>query len=58
LALYKGRTVAEIELVAVTAKPDLVARFTRELIGEPYRPSEECESAELAPLRVVRGDEE
>ncbi len=58
LALYRGRTVAEAKLVAVTAKPDLVARFIFELVGEPADSAEADASAKRAPLRVVRGDEE
>lgn len=33
IALYRGRTVAEAELVAVTAEPRLVRRFFSELLG-------------------------
>ena len=35
VALYRGRTVAEAELVAVTAEPRLVRRFFSELLGAP-----------------------
>jgi len=35
VALYRGRTVAEAELVAVTAEPRLVRRFFSELLGTP-----------------------
>lgn len=34
IALYRGRTVAESYLVAVTAEPEIVARFVREITGE------------------------
>ena len=34
LALYRGQTVAEARLVAITAEPEIVARFVRELAGE------------------------
>lgn len=33
VALYRGRTVAEAELVAVTAESSLVQRFFAELLG-------------------------
>lgn len=35
LALYRGRTVAEAELVAVTAEPRLVRKFFSELLDVP-----------------------
>jgi hypothetical protein len=34
IALYRGRTVAEAELVAVTAESSLVRRFFAELLGD------------------------
>jgi hypothetical protein len=34
VALYRGRTVAEAELVAVSAEQRLVRRFFVELLGE------------------------
>ena len=58
VALYRGRTVAEAKLVAVTAEPDLVARFIRELLGEPADSAERDASSGREPLRIVRGDEE
>lgn len=33
VALYRGRTVSEAELVAISAKPQLVERFFVELLG-------------------------
>jgi hypothetical protein len=38
IALYRGRTVAESHLVAVTAEPEIVARFVREITGEAENP--------------------
>lgn len=35
VALYRGRTVSEAELVAVTAEPRLVCWFFSELLGKP-----------------------
>jgi hypothetical protein len=37
VALYRGRTVAEAELIAVSAEQRLVSRFFEELLGEPER---------------------
>jgi hypothetical protein len=34
VALYRGRTVAEAELVAVSAESSLVRKFIAELLGE------------------------
>ncbi len=58
VALYRGRTVAEAELVAVSAAPSLVRRFCAELLGEPEvkRTTEDCGHA-TAVLTVVPGDE-
>ena len=36
VALYRGRTVSEAELVAVCAEPRLVRRFVEELLGKPH----------------------
>ena len=33
VALYRGRTVSEAELVAISAKPQLVEQFFTELLG-------------------------
>lgn len=57
LALYRGRTVAEAELVAVTAQPDLVKRFARELTAERDHLDEKDEGADRAVLRPLRDDE-
>ena len=62
IALYRGRTVSEAELVAVSAEPHLVRRFCVELLGksslgkpEPERAAEEVEH--IAPvLEVVSED--
>ncbi len=37
VALYRGRTVAEAELIAVSAEQRLVSRFFEELLGKPER---------------------
>lgn len=58
VALYRGRTVSEAELVAVSADPNLVRRFFEELLGpEPERAPDKAESGGAAPvLGVVRAD--
>ena len=33
IALYRGKTVSEVELVALSAEPRLVSRFFTELLG-------------------------
>ena len=60
IALYRGRTVAESHLVAVTAEPEIVARFVREITGEaedPRRPEEQG-SSPSKPFGVVKGDQD
>jgi len=49
--------VAEAELVAVTAQPDLVKRFARELTAERDHLDEKDEGADRAVLRPLRDDE-
>ena len=34
VAIYQGQTVSDAELVAVSAEPQIVRKFFRELIGE------------------------
>ena len=40
VALYRGRTVAEAELIAVSAENSLVRKFFVELLGELDHPGE------------------
>jgi hypothetical protein len=51
VALYRGRTVSEAKLIAVSAEAHLVHRFFSELLGEP-----EAEPAQTAedPNRPTR----
>ncbi len=51
VALYRGRTVSEAELVAVSAEPRLVQRFFSELLGRPEA-EQEAEDPEQ-PARVL-----
>ena len=57
VALYRGRTVAEAELVAVSAEQRLVRRFFTEMLGEQERDSEPP-STERLPLilKAVRDE--
>jgi len=54
VALYRGDTVADARLIAVSSDPAIVGRFIRELAGE----GKKLEEPRIAvPLRVVRDDE-
>jgi hypothetical protein len=55
IALYRGRTVAEAQLVAVTAEPEIVSQFVHELLGETESSGEQ---EECIPLRLVERDSE
>ena len=57
LALYRGRTVAEAELIALSAEPRIVDRFFAELVGKP-EPERRTEEADRQPqrLEVVRDE--
>jgi len=51
VALYRGRTVAEAELIAVSAESSLVRKFCAELLGEQEREPEDTRSKQ--PARVL-----
>ena len=57
IALYRGRTVSEAELIAVSAEPHLVRRFFSELQGEPD-PAQQAEDSEhpMRALEVARDE--
>jgi hypothetical protein len=59
VALYRGRTVSEAEIVALSAEPRLVRRFIAELLVES-EPDEESEDAASSPaaLELVPSGEE
>jgi hypothetical protein len=57
VALYRGRTVSEAELVAVSAEPRLVHRFFAELLGEPEAQQEPEDSERSARVFEVVRDE-
>lgn len=56
IALYRGPTIAQAELIAVTAEQRLVRRFFIELLGEsrPEQATETPERTAPASLEVVR----
>ena len=63
LALYRGRSVGEAEIVAVSTDPELVGRFADELLDEPPPSSDDpvvsaIREAERRGLRVVRDEAE
>jgi len=60
VAIYRGDTVAEAELLAVSAQPTLVQRFVEELLRDvpSIEASEGTEGKGAESLRVVRDDDE
>jgi hypothetical protein len=56
VALYRGPTVAEAELVAVSAEQRIVRRFFAELLGESETESEPDARKQLPVLEVVRDE--
>lgn len=55
VALYRGRTVAEAELIAVSAEQRLVQRFFTELLGG-QEGEQESPDAERPVLEAVRDE--
>ena len=53
VALYRGQTVAEARLIAVTAEPRVVDQVIRALVGDS-EPAEGHEVSPEEPLRAVR----
>lgn len=57
VALYRGRTVAEAELVAVSAEVRLVKRFFAELLGESeHRPEDTVSEKPVRVLEAIHDD--
>jgi hypothetical protein len=52
VALYRGRTVSEAELVAVSAEPRLVGKFVTELLQKHVGEREETDKANHRPTVV------
>ena len=57
VALYRGRTVSEAELIAVSAEPRLVSRFFTELLGESGSEREAEDPARTMPVLEMVHDE-
>jgi hypothetical protein len=57
IALYRGPSVAEARLIAVSSEPEIVSRFLRELVGADDT-EEQDKFAECRSLHIVRGNEE
>jgi hypothetical protein len=56
IALYRGPSVAEARLIAVSSEPEIVDRFLRKLAGpEAYEKRNESDAREL--LHIVRDDD-
>jgi hypothetical protein len=58
LGLYRGPTISEARLVAVSSEPDVVGRFVRELTGEANNAEGQGERAERQPPHVVQKNNE
>ncbi len=56
IALYRGQTVAESRIIAVTADPEIVDRFRCELVGGASQTTVFGNAGE--PLRSISGGEE
>ena len=57
VALYRGRTVSEAELVAVSAEPRLVKRFFADLLGNSQlTPKVEDAECRTPIFEVVRDE--
>lgn len=58
VALYRGRTVSEAELIAVSAEPRLVSRFFAELLQERVGECEESDKENRpAVVKLARREE-
>jgi len=54
VALYRGRTVAEAELVAVSAERELVRRFFEELLGGQKQETKDQKRTSPTSLEMAR----
>ena len=59
LAVYRGRTVAEARMVAVSADPSLVAEVIDRLLDQPYEPDDDpvvcaIDHGRTAALRLIK----
>ena len=57
VALYRGRTVADAELVAVSAESSIVRKFFAELLGESeHQHKDTCSGKPARVLEAVRDE--
>jgi hypothetical protein len=56
VALYRGRTVSDARLVAVSAEPRLVRRFFAELLEEGDASKGRDKERSTSSLELVRGE--
>jgi len=57
VALYRGRTVSDAELVALSAEPQLVREFLVHLLGEPLDKRSDKTDRQRALLQLVPGED-
>ena len=55
IALYRGESVGNARLIAVSSEPEIVSRLLREMAGET---EDSVEQIERETLRLVGCDEE
>jgi hypothetical protein len=57
VALYRGKTISEAELVAVSAESSLVGKFVAELLGEPKQQPNDASGERPARVLEAVSDE-
>jgi hypothetical protein len=55
VAVYRGKSVHDARLLAVSSDPLLVARFANELLEDK---ADDTDERDEEPLRLVRGDDD
>jgi len=58
IALYRGPSVSEARLIAVSSEPGIVDLFIRELADDPAGAGEQHDHEQREPLRLVERGEE
>ena len=56
VALYRGRTVSDAQLVALSAEPRVVRRFFAELLEDNDVSEGRGKESSTPPLELVRGE--
>jgi len=57
VALYRGETVADARLIAVSSDSEIVGHFIRELAGEKNAREEPNEPSKVRSLRLIEDEE-